>query len=146
MHGTDDLIAPINGGSGVLRPAVLAPLRDKLQFWLESDGCAAGSTVTMLPDLNTEDGSTIELRQFQRCDTYTGVNGIERTAEVWFYRIEGGGNIWPGAPDFIIPPDQRPAVGNINRDMNASSEMWNFFNRHVLSRSVSIASVAPETF
>lgn len=128
IHGSADLIAPIGGGVGVLGPAlVFPPIRSQLEAWINANNCALDSTVTTLPDLNTMDSSTVTLTQFQNCDTYIGIDSVERMAEVWFYQIESGGHTWPGGP----PTSNEEVFGNVNRDMHASVEIWNFFNRHM---------------
>ncbi|MEZ5043253.1 MAG: PHB depolymerase family esterase [Saprospiraceae bacterium] len=133
IHGTADRISPFNGGTGILGPGlVFPPIRDQLGYWLAGNGCVADSLLTSFADLNVADNSTATLRQFQSCDTYVGEDGVEHNAELWFYIIENGGHTWPDAPPQSVPPGLEAIFGNINRDINAGSEIWNFFKRHTL--------------
>lgn len=141
IHGTADLVSPYNGGIGVLGPDFLFPtVRQQLGYWLDSNECSADSTVMMLPDQDMTDGSTVELRQFQNCMTYVGADGEESVADIWLYTILGGGHTWPGAPAEAIPPGLEQVFGNINRDINASVEIWNFFKRFTLSSKPNAAN------
>lgn len=71
---------------------------------------------------------------------------LERATEVWYYFIEGGGHTWPSGLPQQIPRGIEQFFGNINRDINASVEIWNFFNRHVLIKVVSTQAVQPSAF
>lgn len=121
MHGTADPIVPFNGDGVIFSPAM-----NTANFWASNNRCTQDSMVTNLPDLEGEDSSTVTTIQFQDCDLGT---------EVLFYRIEGGGHSWPGGgqlPEFL---------GKINRDINASSEIINFFKRNQLQETTSTKSV-----
>jgi polyhydroxybutyrate depolymerase len=63
-----------------------------------------------LPDINPNDGSTIESY------IYASPNSNN---EVWLYKVIGGGHDWPGA------------WGNM--DVNISEEIWKFFNAMSIS-------------
>ena len=129
IQGTEDLFVPFNGGPSIALPDLnieLPPARDHVQFWLDNNGCILDSTVIEFEDIVPDDNSTISARRFTNCETYIRQDGVEQSAEVWFYIIENGGHVWPGPelPDFF---------GNSNLDINASVEIWNFFNRHSLA-------------
>lgn len=132
MHGTADIVAPIEGGTGVPNGFDFPAVRGQLDFWINSNSCAADSTVTQLPDTDPNDNSTITLTRFDDCALYQGADGSDRTAEVWYYRVEGGGHSWPDGRFDFLPPEFQPLFSPVNRDINASSEIWNFFNRHRL--------------
>jgi polyhydroxybutyrate depolymerase len=76
------------------------------------DNCNATPTVTALPDIDPNDGSTVE--HFAYND---GENGVS----VEHYKVIGGGHTWPGN-----------AFGGAgtNNDIDASVEIWNFFSRY----------------
>lgn len=117
MHGTADPIAPFNGSGDLFSSAYNTP-----SFWAGQNNCSPDSLVTDFDDIVTTDTSTVTLIEYTDCDADT---------EVLFYRINGGGHAWPGGgalPAFL---------GKVNRDINASSEIWNFFNRNPLDKSVS---------
>jgi len=46
----------------------------------------------------------------------------ERGGEVLLHTIVGGGHTWPGA-------EEVPGLGAVTREMDASEEMWRFFQR-----------------
>ena len=62
-------------------------------------------SVENLPDLNENDGSTIESYIYSSTET---------TNEVWLYKVIDGGHDWPGADG--------------NMDVNISEEIWRFFS------------------
>lgn len=110
MHGTNDPVVNFNG-----IPNLTVPAPEVAAFWVDQNNCSGDTIVTELPDVNPNDGSTVTHIQYTGCDDKT---------EVLFYRINNGGHVWPGTgPD--LPP-----FGITNRDINASSEIWNFFKRN----------------
>ncbi len=113
MHGTGDNIVPYDG------TYVGASADSTIQFWVVNNGCIADSVVTMFEDVDMDDGSTVTRVVYSSCS---------EDSEVWFYSIEGGGHTWPGGPP--VPPGAE-IFGNTNMDIDASSEIWNFFNRHM---------------
>ena len=70
--------------------------------------------VENLPDINENDGSTIESYIYSSTET---------TNEVWLYKVINGGHDWPGA------------YGNM--DVNISEEIWDFFSLMSLSNTIS---------
>lgn len=144
IHGTSDLLNPLNGGSGVLGPFPTFPaVADHLKLWLENNGCSLDTNQIHLPDIAPSDSSSVTVIKYEDCDIVPLKENEERVAEVWLYQVEGGGHTWPGGPAAQIPQGFEAAFGNINRDMNASAEIWNFFNRKRLittTRALSPAS------
>jgi polyhydroxybutyrate depolymerase len=49
--------------------------------------------------------------------------GCDRGAEVILYTIEDGGHTWPGGPWL-------PGVGKTTHDVDATEEMWRFFQNY----------------
>ena len=97
-----------------------------IDAWRDSNNSVGDPIITQLPNLNTQDGSTVTMIQYIDGDHYETSSGDKRPAEVLFYRIEGGGHTWPSGMD-------HPAfLGNVNRDINATEEIWKFFSRHEL--------------
>ena len=84
-----------------------------LETWATTNGCDAEPVVTAVPDIETSDSSTVELLEWKNCD-----------AEVLHFKVLGGGHQWPGGNNYA------PFLGNFNLDINASSEIWNFFSRN----------------
>ena len=88
-------------------------------FWGHNNLCSMTLDSMMLPDMNTTDGSTVQLLTFS--DT-------SRQFESGLYRIIGCVHLdWPG-----------PGSG-ANKDFNAGVEIWNFFNQYQLSEFTSVA-------
>lgn len=110
IQGTADPIVPFDGDGFLFSAASATP-----SFWAGYNHCAPDSLVTDLPDLVTTDTSTVTLIDYIDCDAGT---------EVLFYRVNGGGHSWPGGG--ALPP----SLGKTNQDINASSEIWNFFQRN----------------
>ena len=106
MHGTSDGVVPYNGVFFSL------PIVDVIDYWVEYNVCNTTPTITALPDIAPNDGSTVE--HFVYSDGGNGVN-------VEHYKITGGGHTWPGS-----------AFGGAgtNMDINASAEIWNFLSRY----------------
>ena len=130
FHGTADPVLPFNGGIGNLPPPLntfqFPAVADVIDAWRDSNNSVGDPIITQLPNLNTEDGSTVTMIQYIDGDHYETSSGDKRPAEVLFYRIEGGGHTWPSGMN-------HPAfLGNVNRDINASEEIWKFFSRHEL--------------
>lgn len=103
IHGTADPIVPYSGV-----PATV-------NHWVSHNQCPAEPVITDLPDVNTTDNSTITVYYYGLCNDAT---------EVTLYTINGGAHTWPGAQ--II-------IGVTNQDINASSEIWNFFRKYSLA-------------
>ena len=118
IHGTSDPIVPYNGAvfpSGM--DSFLVATRTAM-YWAEQNGCSPTADTTTFADLDTSDQSTVTVYTYGDCDV---------GADVLFYEITDGGHTWSGGaplPEFLGP---------VNRDIHASSEIWNFFNRHPLS-------------
>ncbi|MCB0283588.1 MAG: T9SS type A sorting domain-containing protein [Calditrichaeota bacterium] len=110
IHGTSDPVVPFDGIDNSFPAAIETPL-----FWVQHNGCSEDPIVTELPDTYTNDNSTVTLMSYTGCDD---------ESEVLFYKVNNAGHGWPGgSPSF-------PLIGSTNRDINASSEIWNFFKRH----------------
>ncbi|RSK40148.1 extracellular catalytic domain type 1 short-chain-length polyhydroxyalkanoate depolymerase [Hymenobacter perfusus] len=120
IHGTEDGLVPYLGNG------VFLPIPTVINSWVQRNGCNPTPIITLVPDINTTDGSTAE-RQL-----YTGGrNG----SVVELYRIIGGGHTWPDAPI---------NTGVTNRDINASREIWRFLRPYRLSGLVTTAREALE--
>jgi polyhydroxybutyrate depolymerase len=120
FHGTADPIVPYEGGamgSPLLKmaaqithaPPVFVGVEDWVAFWAEGNGCDPAAE-TIPPQ-----GDASGVR-------YTG---CDENAEVVFYTIDKGGHSWPGG--FPIP-----GVGKTSRDIDATEELWEFYQAHTL--------------
>jgi len=103
MHGTVDNVWPYNGTPWA------ESVDDVIQYWVGYNNCNPTPSITVLPDIDPNDGSTVELFVYD-----DGDNNVS----VLHYKIIGGGHTWPGNTG-----------GGTNRDIDASEEIWNFFSR-----------------
>ena len=110
IHGTADPLVPYGGDVG------FKSVEETINFWLGKDQCNATSDTLAWPNTNLLDSSTVERIRYQSCGDGT---------EVMFYKITGGGHTWPNATFGYI-------YGPTNKDLDASQEIWNFFNRFTL--------------
>jgi polyhydroxybutyrate depolymerase len=108
FHGTLDPIVPYSG------------VATTINNWVTGNGCPATPVLTELPDLDTNDNSTVTVSYYGLCDDST---------EVMLYTIIGGEHTWPGAA--II-------IGITNQDIHASNEIWKFFKKFDLQGSTEI--------
>jgi len=113
MHGNEDRIMPING-----IPLYSMSAEATVQFFRDRNGCSGDPYQFSVPDVDTEDRSTVRILTFADC---------EGKSTVVHYLINGGGHTWPGAQE-----DKR--LGNTNRDIQASRIIWEFFAEHRLPK------------
>ncbi len=120
FHGTDDPVVLYEGGEVEYLP--LLWLADALGAepifvganwvpnWAENNGCKP------TPEPIESPGSIEGVR-------YTG---CQDGADVVFYRVGGAGHTWPGG--WPIPG----GLGKTNKDIDATAEMWRFFQGYTL--------------
>lgn len=122
LLGTADPFVPYNGGqmigSGNVTPIVA--MDTLVNFWKTNNGCSTASPPVNLPDINTNDNSTVTVFDYTDCDCDNSM--------VKFYRINGGGHTWPGVPN----PIYEIIAGPTNQDIHASEELWDFFSQYEL--------------
>jgi polyhydroxybutyrate depolymerase len=116
IHGTSDPTVPYAGNLS----QGMMPIDSVVKYWVIKNGCNPSATFSNVPNTNTTDGCTAIHYQ------YTGGN-LGSTVEL--YKIIGGTHTWPGFPF--------GGVGT-NMDINASKEIWRFFNKYTLSSLTSI--------
>jgi polyhydroxybutyrate depolymerase len=107
LHGTnDDDVSYYATSPNPNNPWVGAPgVEAVVQHWADSNNCESSSTTT-LPDLDTNDGSTVDL--IKHFDGYDGY-------QAWLYRVNEGEHDWFGA------------WGNM--DINSSAVIWSFLSQ-----------------
>jgi polyhydroxybutyrate depolymerase len=110
MHGSADMDMPWEGW-----PPELASVPDTVEKWLEVNGCSPSPTVELSDP--ADDATTLRLETYTEC---------RDAAAVLLYTIEGGGHKWPGASNVL----QYWLSGNLSQDIEASSAVWEFFERH----------------
>lgn len=115
IHGTADATVPFDGIA-----QFNSSIPDLVNFWRSKDNCALDSVLVQMPDIDTSDQSTASYVHYTNCDS---------TSTVLFYTVENGGHSWPGSFDVS-------GLGVTNKDFNASSVIWNFFNVYELNNPV----------
>lgn len=118
FNGTADPAMPYNGGpmqNPQVRPVV--PVDSAVQSWVRRNQCQQAQPVFHFPDVFVGDSSTAQLFRYSQCACQS---------EVLFYKLINGGHTWPG----VFVPGQAAVLGNTNRDIQASLELWQFFNAH----------------
>lgn len=108
FHGTADQVVPYAG------------VPSTISNWVNHNVCPATPEITDLPDIDTNDNSTVTVYYYGLC---------EESTEVILYTINNGEHTWPGAS--II-------IGVTNQDIKASDEIWNFFKKYTLQGSTGI--------
>ena len=122
IHGTSDLIVNYNGASGIKSTP------EVIEYWVGQNGCPEIAETYLLPDVINE-GSRIERNRYSPCT---------QNSEVILMKVLDGGHTWPGSAN--------SGIGNTNRDINASQEIWNFFNRFSLSGNPNATGEATNSF
>ncbi len=102
IHGTNDATVPYSGVAATI------------SSWVSKNGCPGTPSTSNLSDINTSDNSTVTVDYYGPCNS---------VSEVILYTINGGGHTWPDATINL------PGLVT-NHDFNASSTIWNFFNKY----------------
>jgi polyhydroxybutyrate depolymerase len=133
FNGTADPAMPFLGGP-LQNPLVIpvVPVDSAVRFWVNQNQCQTSLPVFNFPDTFPSDSSTAQLFRY--------TNGL-CSSEVLFYKLINGGHTWPG----VYVAAQASVLGNTNRDLNASVELWNFFNQHPLCNAVAGLEANSET-
>jgi len=114
IHGTADGTVLYQGD-----PPFYYSVDSIIQYWVQKNYCPTTPVVTQIPDIDTNDNSTVTKSYYGLC---------QDSSEVVLFTINGGEHTWPGSSINI---------GITNQDINASVEIWNFFKRHRLNSSTS---------
>jgi polyhydroxybutyrate depolymerase len=101
LHGTADDIVPYQGQSDMIA------IEDALSYWVEYNQTDSVATMTLIDDIDTDDGSTVEKYIYGN-----GNNG----AKVVHYKVLNGGHDWFGA------------FGNM--DIQSSQIVWDFLSEY----------------
>lgn len=121
MLGTADPFVPYNGGlmigSGPVLPIV--GIDTLIHFWKINNNCITNNTPINIPNIDLTDSSTVTVFNYTNCSC---------NSDISFYKINGGGHTWPG----VEIPSYEIIAGQTNEDIQASVELWNFFNAHNL--------------
>ncbi len=109
IHGTADSVVPYEG------TVWSKSIDEVIEYWVDYDNCDPLPVITALPDIDPEDGSTVEHIVY-----YDGDNGVA----VEHFKVIGGDHTWPG---------NAYGGAGTNYDIDASEEIWTFFSRYDIS-------------
>ena len=120
VFGTDDPLVPYNGGYVSNNPdfELVVGVETAVEYWRDNNNTQTTLSVRNMANINTNDNSTVTVFEYKDGDC----NG----SKVKFYKINGGGHTWPGV---VVP---NPLLGVTNLDINASQELWDFFEQFEL--------------
>ncbi|MBW6490935.1 MAG: T9SS type A sorting domain-containing protein [Lentimicrobium sp.] len=122
IHGTNDIVVNYNGGFGN------KSVDQMLALWNTFNDCPETPVIENLPDLVAE-GSTVQRYTWAPCSL---------ASEVVLLKIINGGHTWPGS-------DGVTGIGITNRDIIASSEIWNFVKRFSLPNTTAVNELSVNT-
>lgn len=106
IHGLDDAVVPYGGDDKSLA------VDEAIAYWVAANGNDPTPAIRPRPDSDPSDGSTVTEFVYGG-----GPNGVITE----LLRIDGGGHSWPGAAN---------SGPGTNYDIDASSEIWDFFARY----------------
>lgn len=117
MNGTSDPVIPYNGGSMTFNRGEVFSTDSTVSYWAKRNQTDILPEITMMPDINTNDNSTVTKSLYKN-----GSNGTE----VALYKVTNGGHTEPSVAErysalFLL------AVGKQNGDIEMANEIWNFF-------------------
>ncbi|MEO5567907.1 MAG: PHB depolymerase family esterase [Gemmatimonadaceae bacterium] len=113
IHGTEDTAAPYNGGSSWVARQPFANIPRWVASWAQRNKCKP-----------TPRDSAVTPNVVRR-----SYDGCADGADVVLYTIHGAGHTWPGGT-----PLAEWFVGTTSSEMDASLELWRFFNQHPLGK------------
>jgi polyhydroxybutyrate depolymerase len=122
INGNADPFWPFTGGPangkagavGATRGSILSNA-DTIAEMVRRNKANTVATSTSYPDIDPNDGTTAQLRQFPSPST-----------PVWAITIEGGGHTEPSLVR-IYPPNYERLVGRQNHDIETAEEQWRLF-------------------
>ena len=118
IHGTLDPTVSYNNSS------FTESIPDIMGYWQNFNNCNSTPIITNVPDINSNDGCTVEHQIWEN-----GTNG----ASVEHYKIIDGEHSWPGA---IFPN------GTTNQDINAAEKIWEFFDKYDINGLINPTSIS----
>ncbi|CAN5524420.1 PHB depolymerase family esterase [soil metagenome] len=122
MLGETDPIVPYKGGDvklGSERRGAVVSTAESIQFWTKANQCTSQSEPVEQEKLVADDDTIVTVQTF---------SGATQRNEVVLYSIRNGGHTWPAGWQYL----GESFIGKTSRQINASEEIWNFFERHHL--------------
>ena len=114
IPGTSDF-SPHSSYSG-LQPYYMS-VNEITTYWANHNNTNTNPTVTSVPNTNTSDGSTVEMRIWENGDNCVAVQEL---------KVINGGHDWPGSSG--------------NMDINASEEIWKFLSKYDVNGLINCGS------
>lgn len=114
IHGTTDPTVPYLGSTTSM------PIDTVVKYWVTKNNCNPTPTFSNVPNISVVDGCTAQHYQY---------NGGAGGSTVELFKIVGGLHTWPGFPF---------GGSGTNLDINASKEIWRFFNKYSMSMLTSV--------
>ena len=121
IHGTNDPVVNYNSFMSSLN------VEQTIAFWVGQDLCSSTNDTTFL-NSNSTDSSSVQKIDYPAC---------AEGAEVLFYKIVNGGHTWPNGI-INIPVAQ---YGYTNRDIDANTEIWHFFNKYHINTATGVSEL-----
>ncbi len=120
MNGTADKVNPYNGGLVSIlgndsRGTVLSS-DETMAYWTKLENCLKSANPIQLKDSNTSDNSNVVQIKW----------GCDGQTKAVLYKINGGGHTVPHTKS-IMPK----ILGTTNQDINAATEIWQFFKQQI---------------
>ena len=119
IQGTEDQVVPAEGGRDRFGNRVMLSVDETMRYWSETNGYASGVRIQFLPDTAPDDGTRVRRETYDDCAQGVGTELL---------LVSGGGHSWPGHP-FSASVN----IGPTSMDIDASAEIWRFFEAHTLS-------------
>ncbi len=117
MNGTEDPIAPYDGGQISGDRGEVKSTDETIEYWIERNKVDPFPIEESFEDIDTKDNSTV--------DKFSYINGTNDT-EVVLYRVNGGGHTEPSLEEKYSSL-YLAIVGRQNHDIEMAQEVWSFF-------------------
>lgn len=116
IHGTQDNTVTYEGS----KPANSKSVAQGHAYWMNFNNTDNSPEIVNIPNTNTSDGSTVEYFEYGNGDNCSALA---------HYKVIGGGHDWPGAWG--------------NKDIDASSVIWNFVSQYDINGLISCNITSP---
>ncbi|VAV84073.1 hypothetical protein MNBD_DELTA01-713 [hydrothermal vent metagenome] len=107
------------GGSFTSGGNVIA-IDKTIQFWQEHNDCSPAAFTELLPDIDKNDGTRVEVARYKNC--YKG-------SALTHVIVKNGGSIWPGSRE-KSGRMRTTMIGLTSYDIDATAMIWEFFKKN----------------
>ncbi len=121
--GTNDKQMPMNGGEikgafGFRSQGKILSTNETVNFWIRNNKCQQAPVIDKVRDQDKQDDTHAVLERYEGC---------AQGADIYRWVIGDGGHTWPGGVS------QKKLLGKVTKELNATEEIWNFFQQHPMS-------------